>query len=177
MHPLVWLGASAVAIVFAWFGLRGGQPRAHGADRVAGGDGALEPGSTRGLSVGGVEEEPFKREELPFADRPYYTGGEYGGGYGPQSGEGGAAAGGFAESPGPTQTYVLSGDDVLSGDVQTPQTAPWSPTYHGSISPSSPYPIYTGDTSAPGVSYYVTPQGAQPVAPGTNVLPGTVLAQ
>lgn len=75
-------------------------------------NGALEPGGTRRLAPS-EEEEPFKRDELPFEERPTYTGGEYGGGYGPTSGEGGGAeaGGGSSEGSAALQTQTLMGAD------------------------------------------------------------------
>lgn len=101
-------------------------------------DGALEPGGTRRLAPAGEEEEPFKRRELPLErEQPSYTGGEYGGGYGPAAGEGGAGGdGGYSEPPPSTQTKTLASYDYArSLFAPQPTTAYVSPQVREAFTP------------------------------------------
>ncbi len=160
MHPLVWLGAGAVAVVLAWFGLRGGRPRRRRVEAPEGTtDGAFVPGTTGPLAADiGEEEEPFRRRLLPEA-----TGGELGQ-YGPQTQEQAPSGGDGGElPPGPTQTYTAG------------------PTWEGQPTPafwSLPSPGLPQGAETPGALWAPSAGGGlYPVPPGTLPTPGTVLAQ
>ncbi len=162
MHPLVWLGAGAVAVVLAWFGLRGGRPRrrhekAPAEDTM---DGALIPGATGSLAAAEEQEESFKRRLLPET-----MGGEVGGVYGPLTQEQAPSApsDGYASTPKPTQTYLAG------------------PTWEGQPTPafwSLPSPGLPQGAETPGALWAPSAGGGlYPVPPGTLPTSGTVLAQ
>lgn len=121
MPPVLLAVPAAVAL--AWWLLRGGPMRRRREPSQFAGDigNGLAPGATERLAPG--EEEPFKRRELPFGrDRdfageviPDFTGGEYGGGYGPTAGEGGNGSAEAGPSALETQTAQLSSGDRSMG--------------------------------------------------------------
>lgn len=108
--------AIPAAVMLAWVALKGRLPRREDVRSLVPGFAGepLAPGETGELRQ---EEDPWKREELPY-DRPSASGGEIGGPYGPGSQEqspSGDGAGGGSLALGPTsaaKVLVGSGPDT-----------------------------------------------------------------
>lgn len=183
--PVFLLGVP-IAAALAWIALKGGRGRSSSAGGGAFGVGSgLAPGQTAELGAGEEpEEEPFKRRELRRrgggGDDPETYGGEVGGPYGPAAGEGGSE-GVYAESPGPTQTYVGGQLRSILGDQSGPAYTYQGDALAGAVR-STPYVSVARDvigtrptspTPAPIPMPAMTPSGPVPTTPTYS---GTVKA-
>lgn len=140
MPPVIF--AVPIAAALAWLAMRmGGPKRTSGRVPMTAGAG-LEGGDTQRLH-GSSRDDPWKRDELPFA-----SGGEVGGPYGPASNaEAPNAPGGYEAPPGPTQTVLMGPETqyalgpAAKAALGYNAPAPSSPVYSP---PAAPAPVYHG---------------------------------
>lgn len=159
--PFLVVGIPA-AIALAWLALKGRFPRRGdfaGVVPTTAGE-PLAPGETEQLRPDD-EDDPYKRDELPF-DRPSASGGEYGGPYGPSSGAGGEGEGEGASSPSPTQTSTLIGYALAQKAFAA--TTPYYGAEVG-VSASGPTQTYQGGALGAGP----TRSGATTVSTGSII--------